>query len=267
MVKTILNASGAADTATVKREVEVALGELLNQGKITKEDFENAKLYVDEKLITALTAKNNVEFSMISDYNELPTKVQEIMYKSCLTQKDLTELFEQYLDDYTINSAESIKINDESGTKTITVYEFEDLVKSLNERIKNNNAGERLSKGEIKELLTQYGFAINNRHERDCNKLKDDANIINQTEFKMKHLKIRDAFIDLRSDIHNALENHIVYNPRFDDTWESLAKNSGLTERYSMEEALKILHKELDDKVRSNGGQFPEVIEIDLSKL
>lgn len=213
VVKTILNASDAADTSTVKKDVEIALGELLSQGKITNEDFENAKLYVDEKLIIALTAKNNVEISMISDYKELPSQLQKIMYKSCLTQNDLKELFEPYLDDYTINSAETYRPKDSENTNNIkgklTISELENLVKTINEKIKANNAGETLTKKEIRALIIQYGFAINDRHDRNSKKIKtkdNNINIINQTEFKMKHLKIRDAFIDLRKEIHEALK-------------------------------------------------------------
>ena len=36
-----------------------------------------------------MAAKNNVEFTMFSDYKELPPRMQEIMYKSCLTKTDL----------------------------------------------------------------------------------------------------------------------------------------------------------------------------------
>ena len=51
------------------------------------------------------------------------------------------------------------------------------------------------------------------------------------------------------------------------DTWILMNDMVLNYKKYSMEEALKILHRELDEKMRSNGNRFPEVIEIDLSKL
>ena len=195
VAKTILNTSYSGDTRVVKREIEVALGDLLNQGKISREEFENAKNFVDDKLITALAAKNNVEFTMFSDYKELPPRMQEIMYKSCLTKTDLKELFQPYFNDYTINWVESLKTGKDSDIQTkgsITSHEFEDLVVSINEKIKNNNAGETLSKGEIKDLLKEFGFAINNRNERfygDIEASIENGGLTNPTEAKMQQLK------------------------------------------------------------------------------
>ena len=195
VAKTILSTSYSGDTRVVKREIEVALGDLLNQGKISREEFENAKNYVNDKLITALAAKNNVEFTMFSDYKELPPRMQEIMYKSCLTKTDLKELFQPYFNDYTINWVESLKTGKDSNIQTkgsITSHEFEELVVSINEKIKNNNAGETLSKGEVKDLLKEFGFAINNRNERfygDIETSIENDGLTNPTEAKMQQLK------------------------------------------------------------------------------
>ena len=181
VAKTILSTSYSGDTRVVKREIEVALGDLLNQGKISREEFENAKSFV--------------EFTMFSDYKELAPRMQEIMYKSCLTKTDLKELFQPYFNDYTINWVESLKTGKDSNIQTkgsITSHEFEDLVVSINEKIKNNNAGETLSKGEVKDLLKEFGFAINNRNERfygDIETSIENDGLTNPTEAKMQQLK------------------------------------------------------------------------------
>ncbi len=133
----------------IKEAVKIRIGELLTDGKISKQDASRAlKCIQNDALINALvgrnrTESNNLQNSLYGWESLGDSKADEIMSSAGLTPQDLFDVFPLAEGDYTIQPKELAKITD-----------------ALNEKIKQNGGDKKLKKSEVERLMRSIGLNI-----------------------------------------------------------------------------------------------------------